>query len=756
MSSFSQLILSHLENVDADTAAKHFDRFDEEYLERFDEPTVATHLQCLSQIAPTNPVEVLLADDGDGQAQCTVIAFDHPFEFSLIVGVLAGTGFRIESGDVFTLPKVETGEGQRHVKRGPGGRPVRRPTFKRTALNQSVIIDHFQGRLEHTDYNKWADDVAHHLQSVLMLLDKNEESSVKQTKQRVNKLVTARLSTLERDHKPMLFPVNLDIEPGESFTRLTIDAQDTPAFLYSLSTALSLRGLSIERVVIRSKGNLVEDQIHVVDAKGKPIADQRELEQIRLSVLLTKQFTYFLDSSPDPYTALTRFEKMTEQITNLPDQGQWLDLLGNPRAMQEFAKLLGASDFLWEDFIRQQAESLLPIFKPHLTEGKRFCEPTETIPHRLEQALQGAVGLAEQQDRLNRFKDNETFMIDLDHILTPGSDFRDLSERLTFLAENLTSTAAQLIYDDLVRAHGKPQKPDGSDAPFALFGLGKLGGIALGYASDVELLFVYDGAGNTGGGKYASISNAEFFERLVQEAAKFIKTKRAGIFEVDLRLRPHGNDGPLACSFDQFNSYYAHDGEAHPFERLALVRLRWIGGDASLGYAVEQLRHQFVYELPNWDIPELLRIWKKQRQEKNQPGKLNAKYSPGALVDLEGTVQLLQVQHARSAPQSHTPRLRGAMEGLQRAKVLTPKEYAELSGAYHFLRKLINALRMLRGNAQDLFLPDQTTDEFTHLARRVGYVGNGSLGPAEQLSQDFERHTSAVAAFVEKHFGADS
>ena len=68
--------------------------------------------------------------------------------------------------------------------------------------------------------------------------------------------------------------------------------------------------------------------------------------------------------------------------------------------MQEFAKLLGASDFLWEDFIRLQAESLLPIFKPHIAEGKRFCEPAETIPYRMEQALEVSVGLAEQSERL--------------------------------------------------------------------------------------------------------------------------------------------------------------------------------------------------------------------------------------------------------------------------------------------------------------------------------------------------------------------
>ncbi len=108
--------------------------------------------------------------------------------------------------------------------------------------------------------------------------------------------------------------------------------------------------------------------------------------------------------------------------------------------------------------------------------------------------------------------------------------------------------------------------------------------------------------------------------------------------------------------------------------------------------------------------------------------------------------------HAQRVPQLRTPRLSGVIEGLRRGGIVTPSEYADLLGAYHFLRRLINALRMLRGNAQDLFLPPARSDEYTHLARRMGYEPHGGVSPAEQLAEEFDTRTVAIRAFVQCHF----
>jgi len=89
-------------------------------------------------------------------------------------------------------------------------------------------------------------------------------------------------------------------------------------------------------------------------------------------------------------------------------------------------------------------------------------------------------------------------------------------------------------------------------------------------------------------------------------------------------------------------------------------------------------------------------------------------------------------------------------------QVLGQAEADGLVDAYRFLRRLINGLRMLRGNARDLGLPPGDSDELMHLARRLGYKRIGWMGPSRQLLVDFDLHTAAVRLFVEKQFGRES
>jgi glutamate-ammonia-ligase adenylyltransferase len=531
-------------------------------------------------------------------------------------------------------------------------------------------------------------------------------------------------------------------------TRLRLRAPDAPAFLYALSTALSLHDLQIEKTRVQTIEGQAIDEIDVVDAHQKPITDENRVQQLRLSVLLTQRFAYFLDRAPDPFAALQRFEKLSEKISQMQEREQWLALLADPLSMSELAKVLGASEFLWEDFIRSRADVLLPALQRR-ARGQAVCPPSRTLPRRLADTLAGAKTLDEMRARLNDFKDNELFLIDLDHILTIenlDAAFQILSERLVLLAENLVSAAAGFVYADLVKRHGRPSPVPG----YAIFGLGKLGGVALGYASDIELLFLFDSDGKTSGGKNASLPNSEFFAQLARETCDSIQAKHEGIFRVDLRLRPYGKSGPLASSREQFAQYYGSGGKAHPFERLALVRLRWIAGDARLGASIDQLRDEFVYESGDLNLDAIWEISGKMRQQHLQGKKLNSKHSPGALADLESTVQLLQVMHAGDAPQLRTPRLHEAIQSLRRAGILSPIEFDELTAAYQFFRRLINAQRLLRGTAEDLFLPPPNSDELAHLARRMNYpLGENE---AAALLADFERHTQAIRQFVRRRF----
>ena len=738
-------------DVDERLISEHLDRLDDQYFGNFDLKQIGDHLNGLARLSAQQATEILVDIREGHSVDITILAFDYPAEFSLITGVLAAMGFGIERGAVFTYKRSRATR--------PAARRRRDSPHRRTAptdpLRRWRIIDHFSGHLYlETPPEQWSDELRQRLTEVMELLEQGDRSYADQAKQRVNEMVTKRLVELRVAGHPMLYPVEIEIENDAGpFTRVNVVSQDTPAFLYSLTTALSLHGLSIERVRIHTENSRIEDEMDLVDASGGQIRNPQMLDTIRLSVLLTKQFTYYLNMAPDPYAALTRFEQLLGDIVKLPDSGKWMDAFSNPRMMQDLARLLGTSDYLWEDFIRLQYESLLPLLSRRGEESPVPREK-ESLPKRLQAALKKIGGFESKRRCLNEFKNSEIFLADLDHILKPEVTFRDFAERLTELAATVVTAAAATVYEHLVEQYGKPRTVAGLEATYAILGLGKMGGAALGYASDIELIFVYSDNGTTDGKNQTA--NADFFGQLAKNTSLFIESKREGIFRVDMRLRPHGQAGPNATSLKSFCSYYGPGGAAHSFERLALVRMRAFAGDPELGRQLERLRDDFIYASPSVVVADLRDLREKQFQEKKRPGRFNAKFSPGALVDLEYAVQILQVMYAKSVPALRTPRIHLALEGLKEAGVLDPQEAERLDGAYDFLRQLINGLRMLRGSAQDLFLPDLESSEFLHLARRMSYEDLPDLDAARQLYLEFQTRTAAVRAFVERHFGRAS
>ncbi len=736
--------------VDPRLVEEHLSRLTDRYFERFSLEEIGEHLKGLSGLSPEHPVELRLQERGHRQIDFTVLGFDYLGVFSLMTGVLAGLGFNISSGDVFTYRRKPQQARQRGPRRGPG-----RPRRKTDPISRRRIVNHFSGSWSReTPFDRWAGELEERIQTVFVLLEKQDDASSEQARRLVNELVAKELEHFWPEQSTPLSPVLIEVDnrSGE-YTRLRFASEDTPAFLYSLTQAFSLLGIAIEHVRIRTREGQIDDEIDVVDANGRRIEDPQALSRIKLSLLLTKQFTYFLGQAPDRYAALLRFKNLVQDILDLPDPDRWLETLSDPHALRDLALILGTSDFLWEDFIRLHYETLLPMLKP-IVEGQRFSIPGESLEDRLEETLQGAADLEEKRDRLNAFKDQEIFQIDLDHILDPAKDFRSLANRLTHLAEAVVRTATDFCYEHLAARYGTPRTAADTEAEFAVFGLGKLGGAALGYASDIEFLFVYGDNGTTDGKE--SIENAEFFNRLVQSTAHSIRAKREGIFQVDLRLRPHGSAGPLACSLESFCEYYGPGGPAHAYERLALVRMRAIGGSPALGSRLERIRDEMIYGSRAIDLEALRELREKQFHEKTGEGRRNAKFSPGGLVDLEYNVQILQVLHGSAHPRLKTPELHLALAALSDAGVLSPDETGQLLDAYAFLRHLINAMRMLRGSAQDLFLPPADALEFAHLARRMGYREGRPLGPAQQLRIDYETHTAVVRAFAERYFGRRS
>jgi [glutamine synthetase] adenylyltransferase / [glutamine synthetase]-adenylyl-L-tyrosine phosphorylase len=753
-----------LQDVDPSLTREHLSRLDDRYFLRFSAEQVAEHIRALAALSTERQAAVLTRrlpasrvsappdnpEAAGAAVECTVLAFDHPGAFSLIAGILSSMGLDIHSGEIFTYaapPPLAS------ARQGRGGA---RAAEESAALRRRRIIDQFTGFVSAADLGEeWERMLDARLREAFTLLARGGNDASR-ARRLVNEMAARRLETNPQLLGSVLYPVGISVDSSPAAcTRITVVSQDTPFFLYTFSTALSLQGVSIEHVSIRTAGGRIEDEFEFVDASGAKIQDAERIDRIKLSVLLTKEFTSFLEKAPDALAALLRFESLLAEILTLPEQGRWFELLSNQRVLADLAQLLGASTFLWEDFIRLQYETLLPMLRPHVGD-RSICEPMESIPGRLASALSGAEDTAEFARRLNEFKDREIYLFDLDHILTPGSDFLTLSRRLTVLAEAVVEAAVGRAYTELCRRFGEPRTVAGLPVRLSVMGLGKMGGAALGYASDIELLFVYSDSGRTAGARDGAVESSEFFGTLVRDVQGLIHAKREGIFHLDLRLRPYGAAGPLACSLESFCTYYATGGPALAYERLSLVRLRSVAGDRILGGRIERLRDEMVYSARNIDMAQFRELRARQMQEKTRRGELNAKFSPGALVDLEYAVQILQVIHGASEPRLRTPRIHEALEALASLGVVGQEEARELVAAYHFFRRLINGLRMLRGSARDLFLPAPAADEYMHLARRIGYTPGERMSPAQRLNLDFETHTAQVRAFVERRLGRDT
>jgi len=618
------------------------------------------------------------------------------------------------------------------------------------------MVDRFIGHVPPARAARFAEQAAAELRSVLALLERDGRDAAKR---HVDELV-ARAVAADTHQEPVLYPVEVHAEvlPGAAGgrsgrARLAIASQDTPFFLYSFATALSTLSVVIDQVVITTEAGRIADEFVVSAAAGTTLALAEDLAPIELAALLTKQFTHFLGRAPDPFAALGRFGHLAGELLQRPSRSGWAELLSDSAVLRGLARLLGASDYLWEDFVRLQYETLLPRLRDAGATG--YSEPAGTCAARLADAVaQASTDVEARKRALNDFKDREVFLLDLDHLLTDGFGFRELSEHLTELAEAVVAAAVSIAFDELCRRHGRPCTFAGLESRYAVLALGKFGGRALGYASDIELLFVYGDQGSTTGPD--KLPNREFYHRLVRDTEELITAKREGIFDVDTRLRPYGESGPLACSLETFASYYDVDGAALSYERLALVRLRAVAGDAALGARVERLRDSMLYTRGSLDMASLADLRARQVREKCPGGVANAKFSPGALVDVEYTVQILQVVHGSDTPALRTPSVHAALEELRRLEVIEHADAQALVASYDFLRRLINGLRMLRGSARDLLLPATDSAEYAHLARRIGYGGHGGLGEAAQLRTDFEVHTAAVRAFVDRRFGHES
>ncbi len=736
------------QDVSSDIVQDFISRMDPEYFLRVEPTFVAEHIHLAARLTLDNLCELAIAEQSGGHFDLTIVAYDYFAEFATICGLLSAFGLNIEEGQIYTFTDATSPSSGKTPRGGPRRRLATRP-----GLSRKKIVDLFRvqpvrgvpfGPAEQTR-------LAEELRAVIGLLDTNQFAEARHA---VNRQLVEQLGKRRGSFSGLLHPVQITFDNSRSATDTIMDirSDDTPAFLYAFANALAMRNVYIAKAQIEMEDSKLHDRFHVRNRFGQKLTDPTDQQHLRLTAVLLKQFTHALTWAPDPAKALDAFDQFLDLImqqTTGKAQQQTLAVLSDKKTFPILARLLGASDFLWEDFLRRQHGNLLPLLQDY--RDAPLLTPQVSLRKELDRAVSRAKTDDARKAALNSFKDREMFRIDMKHIVEPGIALADFSAALTQLADVIVDRSLKDCQAKLNALYGPPRLANTKLCPFAILGLGKFGGKELGYASDIEVMFVYGDAGRTGGKQ--PIDNSEYFERLGHELLQWIEAKQEGIFHLDVRLRPHGGKGSLTNPFDEITSYYSATGLAAPFERQSLIKLRYVAGDAALGKRVETHRDRYVYSGAPWDIPTALDLRRQQLKQSVERDTVNLKYSPGGIVDIEYAVQYLQIMHGQKLPVLRTPNTMQALAALVDCRIVTRQDGEQLRKAYFFIRMLIDGLRMVRGNAKDRVLPPVDSDEFIFLARRVGYTTDDWKAGARHLQTDIEQHMTQTREFFEKTFG---
>lgn len=450
-----------------------------------------------------------------------------------------------------------------------------------------------------------------------------------------------------------------------------------------------------------------------------------------------------LAKAPDPARAQHYFELLRANAG-----AAVLESLSTEQARVLFV-LLSGSQALSEVLIRH-AEWLRDLVDLDFLRRARRKEEL------LRQAEQRIDPLVQQSDitgsfrELREFKQRETLRIAV-RDLARMSDLSTVTRELSDLADVCLEWVYQLCWRNLRSRFGQPfhQDADGSwrETKFCVIGLGKLGGQELNYSSDVDVIMVYSEEGaafrqppRKPDRAERGLSNHQLFLRLAEQfIAEVSRLADAGsLYRIDLRLRPEGKAGPLVRSLSSYENYYAQWGQT--WERMMLIKARFVAGDASLAAEFVEMVQPFRYprSLHRRVLQEIATMKDRIELEVVKAGELerNVKLGRGGIREIEFVTQTLQLLNAGRNPFLQDAQTLPALEKLTRYNLIAAKEAQDLSAAYCWLRDVEHRLQM-ENNLQTHTIPADR-----HARQRLAaLMGCGTPGKFELAHR---RHTDAV------------
>ena len=380
-------------------------------------------------------------------------------------------------------------------------------------------------------------------------------------------------------------------------------------------------------------------------------------------------------------------------------------LVENPMALSQLVKLCAASPWIAGLLARH------PILLDELLDPRTLYAPLDRAG--LERQLKTQLApvpeddLEQQMDALRHFKQSNVLRVAAADV-AGVMPLMVVSDHLTEVAEVVLGQVLELAWNHMVQRHGRPRCRVGGElreAHFAIVAYGKLGGIELGYGSDLDLVFLHDSTGEeqcTDGAR--PVDNAVFFTRLGQRIIHLLSTQTAAgvLYEVDTRLRPSGSSGLLVSSIEAFAEYQR--AEAWTWEHQALVRARVVAGDRGLAQAFDALRREILYRPRDPDVlrAEVRNMRERMRQElgSRKPGCFDLKHGRGGIADIEFMVQYNVLLWANTHPEltRYTDNIR-QLDGLAQAGLLTSEDAGLLADAYRAYRARVHSLTLQNESA---------------------------------------------------------
>ncbi|OOH89763.1 bifunctional glutamine synthetase adenylyltransferase/deadenyltransferase [Pasteurellaceae bacterium 15-036681] len=307
-------------------------------------------------------------------------------------------------------------------------------------------------------------------------------------------------------------------------------------------------------------------------------------------------------------------------------------------------------------------------------------------------------------DGLRQFKQSQILRIAAADILSVLPVMK-ISDHLTYLAEAIIGAVVNMAWRQVSQRFGSPEHLQEGEKDFVVIGYGKLGGIELGYNSDLDLVFLHNAPENSetiGGRK--SISSHQFYLKLAQKINGIfnLNTSAGVLYEVDMRLRPSGEAGLLVSTFSAYESY--QQNEAWTWESQALVRARAVYGTAELRQAFEDIRRLTLSNKASGQLrQDICEMREKMYQHlsKTQETQFHLKTDQGGITDIEFIAQYLVLAYSGQFPQmavwSDNVRI---FDSAMECGILTQEQGEQLKNCYTNLRNKIHHLNLLNKDSR--------------------------------------------------------